>query len=117
MTRFRWSDAAEDGTGHQLDLIALRDELEAIRLLADGAGPPTRLIAIAAVQLKPTIGVEWAKALEDAARTIGLALAKTVEAAARADERSQHAMQAGEHFLAYHKDMERDMRQARRRSR
>lgn len=108
-----FDEAADIATAHQIDLIALLDELNSVAMYADGAIVPATMIRIAARQLQPAIGKTWAKALEDAAVSIEAALHNAKDAALRADERGRSAMQAGETFLVHHKAMERAMRKSK----
>lgn len=105
-----FDDAGDTGTGHQLDLIALLDEIETIGLLADGTAEPLALIRIGAQRLRPAIGDAWADALLGAANSAGASVRKIREAADRADSRGRSAMRAGETFLRLHKRMEATVR-------
>ena len=114
MTKLARPDIADSGAGHQLDLIAARDELIAIAMYADGAAVPLALLRIAATRLQPIIGPTWAQALQDAVASVDRCLTNTREAAQRADSRALAAMQTGEHWLAMHKDLEAQIRDLER---
>ena len=114
MTNLTFPEAGENGAGHQLDLIAAQDDLRAIELYTDGAAVPLTMIRIAAHQLEPSIGSTWANALVDAAASVQRAIDNSRQAAQRAGIRTQAAMQAGEQFLAMHKEMEARVRELER---
>lgn len=109
-----FKDAGDQGTGHQLDLVAMLDELESVKLLCDGTKRPVAILRVAVQHLRPAIGDVWADALLEAVDSIARSLVSIKDSAERADERGRRAMEAGETFLRLHKGMENTVRRLRR---